>query len=113
GYDIFLTAKNGGASIGAVNVKGDWIASSIVAGAQNAGKPKFGDGNDTLIDATKSVRIASVTIGGEVLGTPSGISNSDHFGFVSHHIGPVKIGGNNILISALDIPVGITADFDI
>jgi hypothetical protein len=90
GYDRFLAAKNGNAQIGAVKVGGDWIASSLVAGVQDTGAAGFGVG-DTIIGGGASIaKIASIVIGGQVVGTPGG---GDHFGFVSHTIGSFKAAG--------------------
>jgi hypothetical protein len=97
GYDFDFGANNGNAQIGAVSVGGDWIASSIVAGIQNSiDSLHFGDGHDSVIGgvANSIAKIASITIGGTVTGTPV---SGDHFAFESHAIGNVKIGGNTVL----------------
>ena len=94
GYKTDLTAFNGDAQIGAVTVGGDWIASDLVAGAKNSGSPKFGDMNDAPIgggSATITAKIASITIGGQVVGTPSP-ATTDHFGFVAQQIGSFHAG---------------------
>jgi hypothetical protein len=61
--------------------------------------------------ATRSSRIASITIGGQVLGTLAG---GDHFGFVAQTIGPVRIGGTaqpmTIGNGNDDLALGITGD---
>jgi hypothetical protein len=98
-------ASNGDAQIGAVTVGGDWVASSLVAGAMNAASSNmnFGDANDASIGAGSAgiiAKIASITIGGQVVGTPNSTSNSDHFGFVAEQINAVKIGGNTIALKA-------------
>ncbi|HEV7404352.1 MAG TPA: hypothetical protein VGO11_15535 [Chthoniobacteraceae bacterium] len=83
------------AKIGAVRVKGDWIASSLVAGIKNTKVNTFGDGNDTVIgmgDPGLLATIASITIDGQVLGTPAATSALDHYGFSAEKIGAVKIG---------------------
>lgn len=107
------------AQIGSIRVGGDWIASSIAAGAV-AGPSGFGTSADVKMsgagirdDATVSSSIGSVTIAGEILGTFGG---TDHFGFVAERIGSVRVGG--IALQLLvgkgndDIVVGITGDFD-
>jgi hypothetical protein len=102
---------NGNAQIGSVTVGGDWIASSIAAGVENWGgndvdengagddNIRFGDSHDHLIDPSALLgKIASITIKGIVIGTQS---FTDHFGFVSHAIGRLKINGSLIPISNL------------
>jgi hypothetical protein len=105
GYNFSLSAINGDAQIGAVIVGGDWVASNLVAGAKNAasGNTKFGDGNDASIGAGNAsiiAKIASITIKGQVFGTPVSVNSTDHFGFVAEQVGLVKIGGNAIALAA-------------
>jgi hypothetical protein len=56
-------------------------------------------------------KIASLTIGGQVLGTLGG---TDHFGVVAEVVGAVRVAGTLIPTVAGesndDIPVGITGD---
>jgi hypothetical protein len=104
GYDTGLTAVNGDAQIGAVKVGGDWAASNLVAGTKNlpSSNTKFGDANDASIGAGSAgiiAKIASITIGGQLFGTPDSASTTDHFGFVAEQIGVVKIGGNAIALA--------------
>ncbi|MEA2830143.1 MAG: hypothetical protein QOF22_891 [Bradyrhizobium sp.] len=124
GYDNTGAAVNEDVQIGAVKVKGAWVASDLVAGVKaNAGG--FGDGDDAAIanggaNATIS-KIASIVIGGEALGTPSSINNTDHFGFVSQQIGSFKVGGTVIPLiagasndnAANAKEIGITADLTV
>ncbi len=87
---------NADAQIGAVKVKGSWTASNLVAGATNTNAPNFGDSHDAAISggsSSISSKIASITIGGPVYGTPTAVSGADSFGFVAQVIGPVKIAG--------------------
>ena len=98
GYDVNLTPVNGDASIGLVTVGGDWIASSLVAGVTNAasGNTNFGDGNDAAIGTGRpgvTSRIVGVVIGGQVVGTPSGVSLTDQFGFSAQRVGHFQVGG--------------------
>ena len=110
-----------GAQIGAVKVCGDWIASNLVAGAKNTGAPantNFGDANDASIGAGSAgiiATIASITIAGQVFGTPNSTSTTDHFGFVAEQIGAVKIGGNAIALTAGpdNLAVGETSDMTV
>lgn len=103
---------NADAQIGSVSVGGDWIASSIVAGAVNLGANgapgggddniNFGNDRDAKIDemlatgqpesATIISKIGSITIKGQVFGTPRAVSMTDGFGFVAEQIGKLKIG---------------------
>jgi hypothetical protein len=111
GSGAAATAQNGNAQIGSVTVGGDWIASSIAAGVENWGgndvdenglgddNIRFGDSHDHLIDPSELLgKIASITIKGIVRGTES---LNDHFGFVSHTIGSLKINGTAIAIANL------------
>jgi hypothetical protein len=91
--------------IGAVKVGGDWIASSLLNGVKNLGADNavggagvnadnvnFGDAHDSLTNAGNPAilaKIASITIGGQILGTTGG---TDHFGFVAEQIGSFKVG---------------------
>ncbi len=96
GYDTNLSALNGNAQIGAVTVGGDWIDSSMAAGVTNTNGPGFlGDGHDSVIgDLANSIaRIASITITGMVAGSGS---PGEHFGFVSHFVGPFKSLGFSV-----------------
>lgn len=95
GYNQDLTTPtDGDAQIGAVTVGGDWIASNLVAGAKDGGNGKFGDADDVTIgagSATITAKIASIVIGGRVVGTPSP-ATADHFGFVAQQIGSFHAG---------------------
>jgi hypothetical protein len=83
------------AQIGAVKVGGDWVASSLLSGVDPVNN-FVGDGDDVLVPGAVS-RIASITIGGRVLGSSAG---GDHFGFVAHEIGAFKVRGASIARSA-------------
>ena len=105
-YDGF--AVNRTAQIGAVKVKGDWIESNLVAGVQNATNSpgNFGDNLDVLITPTGPnpailAKIASITIGGQVVGSATG-----HFGFVAQQIGSFKAAGFTAKLTAgTDAPI--------
>jgi hypothetical protein len=62
-----------------------------------------------------TARIASITIGGQVLGTPETVSNNDSFAFVSDEIGSFQIGGTDIRLAfdRLKRDIGITGDVSI
>jgi hypothetical protein len=120
GVDVNGVAKNADAQIGPVFVGGDWIASSIAAGALPI-NAFFGDADDFKMSgggvkdvATVSSRIASLTITGQALGTVGG---ADHFGIVAENVGAVKIGGTPLVLTLGngndDFLMGITGDFNV
>src|SRR4030095_11270233 len=96
GFDLDKIPSNADAAIGAVNVGRDWVASSLVAGANNLGADdvpdgtglnadnvNFGDVHDhlqTVDDTPLIARIASIKIKGTVTGS---FAPNDHFGFVA------------------------------
>jgi hypothetical protein len=100
GYDIDLSGRNADAQISSLTVGGDWIASSVAAGA-TPGPNGFGSGDSKIsgggvTDSPGIVsRIGSISIGGEVLGTGSGAE----FGFVAEGIGAFSLGGLSIPLS--------------
>ncbi len=103
GIDAF-GQTNADAQIGTVTVGGDWIASSLVAGAQAGPDGQFGTQDDVKFAGpmTKDVagvfsRINSVTIGGQVVGTEF---TGDHFGIVAESVGSLSIGANLIPLLA-------------
>jgi len=113
--------ENADARIGQVRVCGDWIASSLFAGAIST-NAFYGDGDDAKAGAaaddvaTLSSCIGSVTIGGQVLGSRGEIPfGKDHFGIVAEEIGVVRIGGTllplNKGVGNDNVAVGITGDF--
>ena len=122
GYNALVLGDNADATIGAVTVDGDWVASSLVAGVKSS-DPFFGNGGETLISSgtpaqvggnpTKIAKIASIAIKGEVLGTVGG---ADHFGFVAEEIGSFSVGGTkfpllkNALNDLAGFDVGATID---
>jgi hypothetical protein len=102
---IQTTPSNGNAQIGSVMVGGDWRASSLVAGIQDANATGYGDAGDTVIpqppaDAILS-RIGSITIRGLVLGTAN---TGDQFGFTAQVIGTMKVNGVKLPLSAEPTP---------
>jgi hypothetical protein len=110
---------NADAQIGAVTVGGDWVASSIAAGAFQGNDNFFGDADDVKfsgpgVNDNSGVlsKIASVTIGGQVVGTAAA---GDHFGIVAESVGAVTVGGTRLLLHPGphndDLSIGITGDF--
>jgi hypothetical protein len=95
--DSSLISNTSNATIGTVKVAGDWIASSLASGV-SPGNAFYGDFDDALVASAIS-RIASVTIGGSILGT-SESAGGDHFGFVAHEIGAFKVAGKSLPLTA-------------
>jgi hypothetical protein len=95
----FVSPVNADASIGAVSVGGDWVASSLVAGAEDKGAKGFGlgDTRQTAANTALTAKIASIAIKGAVQGTTVG---GDHFGFVAEQIAKLTIGGKVIALKA-------------
>ena len=96
---LVLTPLDGNAQIGPVKVGGDWVASNLVAGVKNSGNQTslatdfnhFGNGNDsTIAGGTGLAKIASIVIGGIVVGTEAA---GDHFAFEAHTLGSFKATG--------------------
>lgn len=98
---VFGNALNADAQIGTMKTGGDWIASDLIAGLGTGGDGFFGDANDAKIDitgvtggrdtATAISRIASIIIGGRVLGDTS-VSGIRH-GLGAQFVGSMKVGG--------------------
>jgi len=125
GYNDLLEGENGQAGIGAVAVGKDWIASNLVAGASATGggstvspSTSFGgSGSKDLVlkafpsDSNLIAEIASIVIGGDVLGT---VAAGDQFGFVAQEIGSFSDGGTVFKLKAGpgndNLPVEATGD---
>ena len=101
--------------LGAVKIGGDFIASSIAVGVQ-PGPNGYGDGDTWLPGGTPDMlaTIASITIGGQALGT---IGGTDHYGIVAERILSLSIGGNKIPLTPGahndNRALGITGDLTI
>lgn len=133
GYDQIGRATNPDATIGAVTVGQNWIATQLVVGVKNLGgngmddngtfddNLDYGNGHDTKITANDSPdttglklisKIASVTIKGYAIGT---VSTSDNFGIVAQQVGLVKVGVRSYPLATgtdlVGLPLGATADF--
>jgi hypothetical protein len=103
------------ATLGPVKVGGDWVASQIVVGTRSGADGTFGTADDVKAaeaapDALFST-IASVTIGGFVMGTVGG---TDHYGFVAEKIGALTVGGVKVPLTAgldkVGFALGVTGD---
>jgi hypothetical protein len=119
GFNVAGVGVNADAQIGVVVVRGDWVASSLVAGVSPGAGGHFGDLNDSKLagagvkdDGAIASQIRSVSIAGQALGTVPG---GDHFGIVAENVTLVKVGGvkfpTNSVNGTDDFFVGITGDF--
>jgi hypothetical protein len=100
------------ARVGKVTVKGDWTESSLAVGASAGVDEMFGTEDDVLSSGFLS-KIAEVTIGGAVAGSPETENATDHSGFVAGKIAAFQLGKTQLLLSgsARDvIELGETAD---
>jgi hypothetical protein len=99
GFNTGAVPANADAAIGTVKVGHDWVASSLVAGAQDAGGPGFGvdDTLQTVGDTPLIARIASITIKGSVSGS---LAAGDNFGFVAQQIDRLAIAGRSVALNA-------------
>jgi len=106
--DGIQSKVNGDASIGAVKIAGSWTASYLAAGIDSVNN-RLADGDDIVIAANDTAlisRIASIVIGGEVVGTPTHVSAVDCFGFAAQQIGSFKASGVSAkLTSGTDDPI--------
>ncbi len=113
GYDTSGVATNADAQIGAITAGGDWIASSAVAGAFPGNNGNYGDADDAIIGGGGNPaivsKIASIVIGGQIVGTPTGVNATDHYGFVAQQIGSFKAKGFSAKLTAgLDSPIELS-----
>ena len=119
GYSVVGTsanATNADAQIGAVKIGGSWATSNLVAGAVNSVPPNFGDANDSAIAGGNTAiasKIASLTIGGPVYGTPSTQSSTDHYGFVAQSFGAIKIHGIAVILTSSNSDPLVSATGDV
>jgi hypothetical protein len=102
------------AQIGPVSVTGDWIASDLLAGAYFNGflfVKNNGTDNAGIVSS-----IASITIGGEVLGIP-GDNGTNHFAFAAQQIKSFKVGGTTIALHSGafndHLLIGVTGDVEL
>jgi hypothetical protein len=121
GYNRVENAFNADAQIGTVNIKGNWIASSLVAGVADVAGNGFGNADDAKLTGTDTAgitsKIASIVIKGYARGTVGG---TDHFGFVAQEVKALTVGSAKFpltknLIAGVNTPsddrlVGTTGD---
>jgi hypothetical protein len=93
GFDTSDNAVNGSAQIGTILVGGDWVASNAIVGIAPGPDKTFGDTTDDARAATATpnilAKIASITVGGQVAGTPA---SGDIYAFEAQQIGLLSIG---------------------
>ena len=125
GYDASTSdplgrGVNADAQIETIQVGGDWIASSVAAGAA-PGVHGFGSGDTKLsgvgvTDAPGTIsKIGRIVIDGQALGTVGG---SDQYGFVAEQVGSLSVGGTLIGLTPgpnndHGVPVGATGDLHV
>lgn len=110
-HPINYLGKQPDSTVGSVTVGGNWIASSLVAGIGRGMDNLTGTADDKSQPVSTLSRIAAITIAGQVLGTEAA---GDHFGFVAHSIGTVKIGGKTYTPGATPIELSpVTGDVTI
>jgi hypothetical protein len=94
GYASNILPLNGNAQIGPISTGGDLAASHLIAGVRvvSGFGDVFGNPDDFIIGNLPNsiARIASIVIGGVVLGSPA---SSGRFGIESHTIGSLTING--------------------
>jgi hypothetical protein len=113
-----LSGAAADSQIGAVKVGGAWIASDLIAGVKDVAADGFGNADDvkqpSAVDSVTIVsRIASITIDGPVLGTPS--VAGDRFAFEAQAIGAFSVGGEAFALRPASVSgdnffVGVTGD---
>jgi hypothetical protein len=99
GYASNTNPINGNAQIGPISIGGNLVASNLIAGVRDVNHDGFGNADDVIIGNLPNsiARIASIVIGGVVIGTSAG---GDRFGIGSHTIGSLKINGFVVPISS-------------
>jgi hypothetical protein len=118
GLDDSGAALNPDAQIGSVQVNRNWVRSNLVAGVSSGPDSLYGTSNDLVATpgpgyanrANLVSQIASIRIGGQVLGSLTGSpsTGTDHFGFVATKIGSVRISGVALRLSASAVPDVLT-----
>ncbi len=101
GYDLEDFAVNADASIGTVQVSGNWTSSDVVAGVEDVNGDGFGQADDAVIagDADHPdliSQISRIIVGGQVTGTTG---TDDHFGFTAERILSCKVAGTSVALS--------------
>jgi hypothetical protein len=100
------------ARIGKVMVRGDWTGSSLAVGASAGVDELFGTEDDVLTGGLVS-KIAQITIGGIVAGTPEAENATDRFGFIAGRIAAFQVGDTRLPLAGSQRDVfqlGTTSD---
>lgn len=121
GYDVSNgDGINADASIGTVKIGRNLISSSIAAGVDGGFDDKFGTEDDAKFTGMGvrdnpdiASRIAGVTVGGQIQGTPEADSSTDGYGIVAEQIAKLTIGGVKFPVTgdADLLAIGVTGDF--
>ena len=113
GFDRTGALVNGNAGIGSVTVRGNWIASDLVAGVAPGADGMFGTEDDGLFGAVDRAvaRIAAIVIDGAIRGSGNG---NERFAIVAEEIVAFETAGTDIALSQgarNDIaPLSLSAD---
>ncbi|MDB6174135.1 MAG: Na-Ca exchanger/integrin-beta4 [Chthoniobacteraceae bacterium] len=93
GYDGGAPVR-GDVAIGPVTVRGDWFASSLIAGIDRGADGKFGTSDDAILSAQTDTlsRLAAITIRGAVRATDAASS----FAFSAETISAFKLGATAV-----------------
>lgn len=92
--------QNGAARIGAVTVRGDMTASSVVAGIAPEVFPRFGRGFDIPIGGRRGSQIESFAVDGRVRGS---VNSAVSFAVIADSIGSVRIGGQGYTATRMGV----------
>jgi hypothetical protein len=112
GYFLF-TSANGDAAIGTIKIGGELIASTIAAGIASTNNT-LGDFDDAVEANNNTLgivaRIASISVGGPISGTPGG--GTDFFGILAESIGSITVNKTKLPLTAAkdDFTIGFTGD---
>ncbi|MGB8167531.1 MAG: hypothetical protein WCF18_08565 [Chthoniobacteraceae bacterium] len=119
GFDSGGTAVNPDAQIGAIKIGNNMVGTSISAGVAYSGKG-WGDATNSNAAASAGFadnalirsRVASLTVGGYVLGNPRFVTDFLN-GVVAQEIGALKIGGTALELSHNVPPPAANALLDV
>ncbi len=113
GYDRDGLPVNADVSTGAIRIAGFAEASIIAVGVEAGADGMFGTSDDSLIAAPNGIvaRIASLSIGSQIFGTPDDLTDS--FAFAAEQIAIVQVGKAKLAFNSNttdDFAVGTTGD---
>jgi len=109
GFDDGLNPANANASIGSITVKGNWSASSAIAGATPGNPPYWGVGDSLQTGGNPNLtaEIGKVVIGGTLSGLTA---TGPTFGFVAQEVTSIHVGGQSVTLTPGLIPEALTGD---